>query len=296
MAHGVSAHSDGSSIVTGSFRGSAIFGVHTLNNDSLVTDDVFVAKVSPSGEWLWALRVGGTGSDVGMSVAVASDGTASVVGYFESSAVFGSTTLSSTGGTADIFLAKVSANGQWVWAVKAGGSATDWGTSVAMFSDGSSMITGIIGGSATFGSTTLSPTGGWSTFVAKVSSSGVWVWANNASGSDNQGYSVAILSDGSAVIAGHLRGAVSFGSTDVVAPNRLNMYVAKVSSSGRWVYATRAGGTGNTSGEAVAVLSEGSTIIVGDFTGEATFGSTVLQSEGYSDVFIARASSGGLFQ
>ena len=57
-SYGVSALPDGSSIVTGSFEGEATFGSTTLTSAG-GSDDVFVAKVDPSGAWVWATRAGG---------------------------------------------------------------------------------------------------------------------------------------------------------------------------------------------------------------------------------------------
>ena len=59
---GVSVLADGSAIVTGSFRGTADFGEFTLVGDSLERDDMFVAKISASGAFVWATKGGGDAS------------------------------------------------------------------------------------------------------------------------------------------------------------------------------------------------------------------------------------------
>ena len=70
------------------------------------------------------------------------------VGYFESDdATFGSTILTSSGGK-DIFVAKLSSSGSWLWAVKAGGSGVDGGDAIAVDSSGNSYVTGYFGGTA----------------------------------------------------------------------------------------------------------------------------------------------------
>ena len=118
-----------------------------------------------------ATKAGGTSTDIGYSVAVTSDGGAIVTGYFNGSATFGNTTLTSAG-NADVYIAKVDASGNYAWATKAGGGGTDIGRSVAVTSDGGAIVTGYFNSSATFGSTTLTSAGGSDVFIAKVNASG----------------------------------------------------------------------------------------------------------------------------
>lgn len=83
---------EGNAIVTGSFFGSGDFdpgaGVHTLTASSLGSDDVFVQKLSPSGELLWAKALGGEGADLGYGVGVTSDGRIMLTGFFSGTADF----------------------------------------------------------------------------------------------------------------------------------------------------------------------------------------------------------------
>ncbi len=103
IGRGVSALPDGSSIVTGDFQGTATFGSTTLTSGG--DTDVFVAKVDPSGAYVWATKAGGTLSDIGYGVSALPDGSSIVTGDFRGTATFGSTTLTS-GGAADVFVAK----------------------------------------------------------------------------------------------------------------------------------------------------------------------------------------------
>jgi hypothetical protein len=70
-------------------------------------------------DFSWAKSAGGSGGDYGQSIAVDADGNSYVSGYFEGTAIFGGTTLTSSGGT-DIFIAKMNAVGNWQWVKQAG--------------------------------------------------------------------------------------------------------------------------------------------------------------------------------
>ncbi len=135
-------------------------------------DDVFAAKLSPSGKFLWAVSAGGSGGDdVGSGIAVDNAGNSYVTGGFEGTATFGSTTLTSKG-NADIFVSKLSPSGKFLWAVSAGGSGGDGGSGIAVDGSGNSYITGGFEGTATFASTTLTSKGSNDIFMAKLDSGG----------------------------------------------------------------------------------------------------------------------------
>ncbi len=168
-ASGVSALADGSSIITGSFNGTAIFGATTLTSTpgSYVT---FTAKVNADGTYAWATRGGGPGYAIANGVSALADGSSIITGVFEGTYIFGTTTLTSTGGGDDTFTAKVNANGTYAWATRGGGTGSDVATGVSVLANGSSIITGRFGGTAIFGSTPpLTSSGaGYNTFTARI--------------------------------------------------------------------------------------------------------------------------------
>jgi hypothetical protein len=136
--------------------------------------------------WEWVTRAGVSDEDAfGGGVAVDSSGNAYVTGKFKGSADFGFTTLSSSGDT-DVFVAKLDPNGIWLWAVRAGGSHRDSGSGIAVDSSGNAYVSGSIecsGESFDFGSTMFSCDRGeyrYDVFVAKLDSSGSWLWAKRA--------------------------------------------------------------------------------------------------------------------
>ena len=98
-------------------------------------------------------------------------------------------------GSYNIFVMHVTSAGVIDWAVRAGGSADDYGYAIASDGSGGAVVTGDFTGRATFGSTTLTSSGGYDVFVAHVSSAGAIDWAVKAGGSsDAIGYGTA--SDG----------------------------------------------------------------------------------------------------
>ena len=103
----------GNGLVTGFFSGTADFGMTTLTSNG--TEDVFVAKCDPSGNFLWAKRAGGSdsGADTDQGAGIAIDGSDNtlVTGYFSGTADFDAETRTSAGGR-EIFIAKLGPSNQ----------------------------------------------------------------------------------------------------------------------------------------------------------------------------------------
>ena len=297
VGYSVSTLATGSAIVTGTFTGSATFGSTTLSSDS--GGDLFVAKIQTDGSWAWATQSATGGSDYveANGVSTLADGSAMVTGTFTGSATFGSTTLTSAG-PSDVFVAKIDASGQWVWASRAGGAGDDGALSVSTLADGSAAIlTGQLSGSATFGATTLSSVGSNDVFVAKINADGSWAWATQSAtgGSDYvEANGVSTLADGSAMVTGTFTGSATFGSTTLTSAGPSDVFVAKIDASGQWVWASRAGGAGDDGALSVSTLADGSAaILTGQLSGSATFGATTLSSVGSNDVFVAKINADG---
>ena len=282
---------DGSSIVTGYFAASVTFGSTTLT--SAGGNDMFVAKADASGGWVWAKRAGGSGYEQGLKIKTLPDGSSLVTGYFQGSASFGTTTLTTFGGN-DIFVAKLDANGNWLWASRAGSSGNDNGNGLAALPDGSSIITGSFRNVASFGTSSVTSAGGEDVFVAKLDPNGTWVWATSGgSRSGDPGKSVSVLADGSSIVVGFIAASATFGSTNLTGFGSNDLFVAKVDASGNWVWAKNAGGSGSDVGTGVSALPDGSSIITGYFAGTAAFGSTTLTSAGGDDIVVAKLDASG---
>ena len=156
----------GNAWLTGRYYGTATIGSHTLTSRG--GWDIFAAKLDPTGNWLWAVKAGSTSEDFGNGIAVDSAGNAYLTGEFSGTATFGTHTLISSGGY-DIFAAKLDPTGNWLWAVKAGGSGSDSGYGIAVNDDGKAYLTGSFEENASFDAHTLSSNGHSDIFAAKLS-------------------------------------------------------------------------------------------------------------------------------
>ncbi len=268
--------SDGSAIITGGFQDSVLFGSTTLTSEG--NSDAFVAKISSTGAWLWAAKAGGMASDVMTAQAVLSDGSIIVGGYHDSGTMsFGTISLSGS----RWFLAKLSSSGVWVWAINVGLESMI--ASLTTVPGDDVLVTGGFSGTHQFGDTTLTA-GGDSVFVAKVSSSGTWQWATKTVGSGHA-YGIAGLSDGSAILTGDFARSVVFGGSRISELGNMDIFAAKISSSGNWLWASGFGTDSFDRGYGVATFSDGSAVLTGVSGGNFTGIVAKVSSDG---VFVGR--------
>ena len=258
----------------------------------LLLSCVFIfAQLNP---WLWATKAGGTTYDEGYGIAVDTSGNSYVTGFFEGTATFGSITLTSSGYSRDIFIAKLDSSGNWLWARKAGGTYWDYGYGIAVDVSGNNYVMGCFKNMATFGSATLTSYGDWDIFIAKLDSNGNWLWVTKAGGTgDDWGYGIAVDSSGNNYVTGWFGGSATFGSTILTSNGGADIFVAKLDSSGNWLWAKNAGGIDCDEGQSIAVDANGNSYVTGYFSDSATFGSTTLTSSGGADIFVAKLDSSG---
>ena len=218
----VETDSAGNSYMTGLFEGTTTFGAGEATETTLTSAgdfEIIVAKHDPNGALLWAKRAGGTGLDWGFALAIDGAGNSYVTGRFTGTATFDSTVMT-TAGSDDIFVAKYDSSGALVWARRAGGSSTDEGRGIAIDSAGNSYVSGFFAGNATFGlgdanQTTLTSAGSLDVFVAKYDPNGELVWARGAGGSSSDdGFEIATDGAGNGYVTGRFGGTATFGLGD----------------------------------------------------------------------------------
>ncbi|MBI3725225.1 hypothetical protein HY251_14940 [bacterium] len=292
-AAAVAAFPDGSTVVVGSFSGSAVFGTSALSSSG--GTDAFVARYDSDGTLAWAQRIGGSGDDAALGVAAFADGTAVVTGYFSGSASFDSQTTLASGGGNDAFVASFRKDGSLAWARSAGGTGDDSARAVSGFLDGSSTVVGSFAGTASFGGLSLASAGASDVFVARYGPSGSLLWARSAGGAgDDAALGVAVRPDGSSIVTGSFQGAATFGSFSLASPAATGAFFASYRSDGTVQWAKAISGTGDVAGAGAAAFADGSFVLTGRFAGVAGFdASTTLASAGASDAYVARYSQNG---
>jgi len=248
--------------------------------------------------WEWATAAGGTDYDHGNALAIDSEGNCYVTGNFVESATFGEYTIvSSDEGDLDIYVAKMDMNGNWVWAIRAGGIDYDSGSGIVLDNMGNIYVTGYFMMTADFGPYSLTSNGFNDVFVAKLDYNGNWLWVNQAGGTHyDSGTGITADEAGNCYVSGCFENTAFF-DTFFITTNGLNDgFVAKLSSSGNWQWAKKAGGSSWDYTRSIAIDSAGDVYVFGDFCETTHFGTYTLTSAGSNDIFVAKISSMGLWR
>ena len=316
--HGVTTLSDDSTVVTGRFESSATFGEGEVNETVLVSAgylDIFVARYNPDSTLAWAKRAGGTASEGSNGITTLSDDSIVVTGSFTGSVTFGegeaNETVLESYEESDIFVARYNPDGTLAWAKRAGGTNDDYGFGITTLSDDSTVVTGVLEGSATFGEgeaneTVLVSDGDYDIFVARYNPDGTLAWAKRAGGTDqyDEGIGITTLSDDSTVVTGRFMDSATFGegeANETVLESDGgwgDIFVARYNPDGTLAWVKSAGGTYHENGYGITTLSDDSTVVTGYFWVTAKFGEgdaneTVLVSHGFADIYVARYNPDG---
>lgn len=296
---GITTTANGESYVTGYFSGAASFGNINLTTSGLA--DVFICKLGIAGNYVWALGLGGTGVDKGLTIAHANSGEIYVAGTFENSITIGSTTLVSSG-ISDIFILKISTSGTIIWCKKAGGSLSDFPTAITVDFNDNILLTGYFSGSAVFGIDTLTSTqnpanGNPSVdiFISKLESSGSFLWSKQGvAKADDRGFDIVTDTAAAIYLIAQFSDTITF---DISHPNNVSnaICVVKFDSSGNELWFRKIVG-GSTVPAALTMDAANHLIVVGNFTGNLNVFTTPVISitPTYSDgIFVAQFTETG---
>ncbi len=310
--------SSGNVYVTGSLQGTADFdpGSGTTNLSSAGNRDVFLAKFNQAGALVWAKDLPGlTAQSVaqGAAIAVDSSGNVIVAGTFTGTVNFdpnsGSTTFTSALGGNDVFIAKYDPNGNLLWAQNVGGTAgaLDEGYALAVDTSGNIALAGSFQNTAIFGTTTLTAGGTFEAFVAKLNSSGQFLWAKSTTGSGSsvvQANGVTFDGSGNVISTGFFAGTVDFntGSAVTTLPysGSEDIYVQKLDANGNFVWAESFGSPDIDQGQGIAADASGNLYITGTFSDTVDFNPAAgaaanLTAGGFEDAFLLQLNSSGQF-
>ncbi|NVK04031.1 MAG: T9SS type A sorting domain-containing protein [Flavobacteriia bacterium] len=176
--------SQGNVFVVGSFFGTSDFDPGTGTNDitSNGGTDAFVWKLDSSGNYVWAVAMGGTSSDHGVGIALDASGNIYVAGDFEGTADFdpGAGTVNRTSRAAsDGFVTKLSPTGILHWVAQYRGFLDVEPKRISINAQGDVVIVGEYSNICDFdpgtGSAALASTGFSDVFVSTLDNQGSFV-------------------------------------------------------------------------------------------------------------------------
>ncbi|MCB9170012.1 MAG: hypothetical protein H6594_06630 [Flavobacteriales bacterium] len=315
-ARDVAIDGNGNVITVGSFYGTldldpgpAAFPVTSPNN----AQDIFVQKLDANGNFLWGGRIGGNDFDIGYGVAIDGQDNVLITGRFlgtvDLDPGMGTANVTSTGGSYDVCVVKLDANGNYVWGKAFGGSGNDEGYAIATDGNNDVITVGVLGNGGDLdpgpGQFNVTWMGGKDAFAQRLDANGNFIWAARfgASG-DDIAWSVDTDPNNATFITGEFRGTVDFDPTTSTVNRTSNgdadIFLVKFDANGSLAWADTFGGTSFERGHAVTVDASGSpsfTGVINSVTdmdpGAGTFD---LNGSAFEDSFLTKLDGNGNFQ
>ncbi len=302
----------GNFYITGYFSSTVDFdpGPSVTNLTPTGGSDIFISKFDAQGNFAWARHVGDGITSDGRAIVADVFGNVYTTGWFEGVPDFdpgpGITTLTSTAGSMDIFILKLDASGNFVWAKQMGGPLKDEGLS--LFTDvlGNVYSTGIYGGTADFdpgpGFANLTSAAGSNTsslniYISKLDVNGNFILAKQIGDIlDDVGTSITVDGSGNIYLSGCFSGTVDFdpgpGTFNLISLGDLDGFILKLDAAANFVWVKQIGGSGNDVASSSILDGFNNIYSTGFFDNTCSFMSTAttlnLISQGAEDIFVSK--------
>jgi hypothetical protein len=297
----------GNVYITGYFEGTCDFdpGAATYNLSALGIADIFVCKLSPAGDLVWATRIGSSGSDQGLAI---DHGSANIyiTGNYSNTVDFdpGAGINNLTTASSSVFVLCLNTDGIFNWAKSLGGANPN---SISVDHSGNVITTGYhVGGDFDPGPGVfnLPFVGNSDCFVSKLNSSGDFVWAANLAGAGtDEGYEVTTDLYGNVYVTGYFESTADFdpgpGNFNLVSGAERDLFVVKLDSTAQMIWAIKAGAEGYEAGRGIITDLSGNVYVTGSYQSTVDFdpdtSSYELTSVGQNDIFILKLNPNGTF-
>ncbi len=303
-------------LVTGGFSGTVDFdpGPGVFNLTASGTDDMFYLKLNPSGDFLWAKRIGGIHVDKSISMTTNSMGEIYSTGQFRGTVDFnpgpGVYNLSSSA-TGSVFVNKLDSSGNFVWAKHFNGTGYDEAHGITLDASGNIYTSGFFDetvdfdpGIGVFNMTALSLD--FDVFISKLSPSGDFIWAKQIGGNKlNDCFSIRADQQGNIYLGGYYYGTTDFDpgpsvftlSTGGGFSPPSNAFVCKLDTSGSFQWAKQIEGASGSYIYDLSLDSEDNVVAVGTFEGtcdaDPGAGTINLSSSGGEDILMFKLNPSG---
>jgi hypothetical protein len=307
----ITTDNNGNLYTTGSFGGTVDFdpnaGVFISSTNGY--HDVFVTKLDTAGAFIWAKTIGGPGADVSKDIIVDNSGNVYVTGFYNGTVDFdpnsGVTNLSSMGGM-DVFIQKLDASGNLLWAKSIGGTGSEDGHSMSLDAAGNISLTGIFQGTVDFdpgaGTANLISNGDYDSFLLKLDAAGDYIWAKSFGGTEADiAYSVDTDQLNNMYVSGIFKDTADFdpdaGSYLLSSNGNFDFFIQKLDQNGDFIWAKAMGGPGMDGCYSSAIDSLGNVYLTGQFNDTVDFdpnaGITNMTTSGFDDAFLQKIDPNG---
>jgi gliding motility-associated-like protein len=305
---------NGNIFISGAFQLTADFdpGAGSFNRTAVTPTDMFICKLDPSGNFLWAVTIPGLGSQAADFISTDDNGNVFMGGNFTGTVDFdpgpGVSVLNSDEQLGDMFILKLDASGSFIWVKEIEVKIYGYVFDIAVDHTGSVYTTGnfrsIVDFDPGVNNHLITSQGDEDIFILKLDADGNFQWVAQFGGVGvDVGMSIDVDDNGNVYSVGEFEGSVDFDpGAGVFNLNNTGLYEApyilKLDASGNLIWARQAGGQ-NTVIHGLAIDKSGDVYITGLFSGTLDLDPSISKDDlvgNKTDMFLAKFSTDGIFE
>lgn len=306
--NGLAVDTDNNIYLTGMFKLTVDFdpGINTHNLISMGDTDIYILKLNPNGDFIWAKSFGGFGFDRSLAIEIDLNGDLITTGFFSQTVDFdpGTGTYFLTANGLNPFIQKLNSDGEFIWARSITPTTASTASAHDLDSDsqGNVYITGTYTDTADFDpgqDDFLTSNGNEDAFILKLDADGNFLWANSVGGASGDiGNSISVDLAGNVITTGFYHNTVDFNPNQGVFELTTNgsraAYIQILDTNGEFINAFPFDGTSIDEGEAMTIDTEGNLyffirygVIVDFDPGSGVYN---LTANGFSDLGVLKLS------
>lgn len=295
-------------VVTGQFFGTVHFDNVTLTSSGN-SKDIFLVKLDPQGNVIWARSEGGNMAENAFGVTVDHQNQVILTGQFQGSAIIGNNSFTSTTDpntnqpSFDFFIAKYTDSGSPLWSLYGEAPYEDRGLAVAVDNQNNIFFTGQFSKNLSFASNTYLNPGYNIGFLSKLSPSGQLVFFNQLKAGMTNPYDLEVNTDNEVIVTGDFLGNLNYydaaGIHSVQNPYDKHIFILKTANNGNYQWSYSLGSNNEISARSVSMDPHKDIFVTGYFkcdlsqihdTATATFNSV-----GFKDPYLLKIDNSGQF-
>ncbi len=257
----------------------------------LILQIIFLVQSANCQYWI---QCGGSVTvDEAMGVCADNANSIFTTGYFTSTLNMDGHQLISSG-LEDIFISKMNTSGAISWIIRTGGSGSERALAIDVDNVGNIVVCGYFYGTTTIGTTTLTSLGQQDIFIAKYDTSGNFLWAQQAGGTNSDIANIVKFDHlGNIIVAGEFAGTCLFSGNALNSlTSSIDAFIVKYDSNGNVIWLKKGSGNFTDRATGIAIDPTNDIYITGAFSDTVTFDfthpNTILNS-----VFVIKLGSTG---
>ena len=304
--YGIKIDNNGDLLVSGQYFGNVDFGGNVLQSVSN-SKDIFLLKMNPQGDVIWALSEGGSMGDNMYALDIDTENNVILTGQFAGAATIGGQAFSSVMNpdlnvpSYDLFVSKYDSNGNPLWAIHGAAKYEDRGMALGTDTQNNIYLAGQFSDTLQIAGQTFNNVGYNTGFITKLSPNGTIQWFNRISGGMVLPYDLVVGANNQITICGDFLGNLMHQGTNglqtLTHDYDRKVFVSTVNAAGHVLWQRALGSDNEISARGIARDNNNQIYVTGHFRCALTElqenNTALFNSVGFRDIYLWTLNAAG---